>query len=112
MAALDIRDTFQIRQRARHLENPVRGAQRQAHALAGALQPQPIAATEQAVLAQTIEIEKRIRAALPSVLPLACYSDFGGTPCTGVQRVWLAIQAGAFPSYRQMQINTIKQGAG
>ena len=109
MATLDNGNTFQVSQGARHLEYPVRGAQGQAHAFAGTLQPQLIGVAELAVLAQAVEVEKGISAALSILLMLSRRCNTGCSADGGIERVWLAVQAGSFTGNCQVQVDTVEQ---
>src|SRR3546814_6050074 len=69
--AADSLGLFQIGEGTRHLEQAVRGAQRQRQAFAGALQPGLILGAELAMAAQAGEVEEGIGAALTGELPLS-----------------------------------------
>src|SRR3546814_1393829 len=62
--AADSLGLFQIGEGARHLEQAVRGAQRQRQAFTGALQPGLILGAELAMAAQSGEVEEGVGAAL------------------------------------------------
>lgn len=112
MLAADSLGLFQIGEGARHLEQAVRGAQRQRQAFAGSLQPGLILDAELAMAAQSGEVEKGIGAALTGELQLPRLGYLGGEHGTALAHLRRSVEGRRLARNGQVQVDAVEQRAG
>lgn len=103
---------LEVGQRARNLEDSVRGSQGQPQTFAGALQPLLVFAVQYAMKSQPGQIEECIGAALAILLNAPGARHDGRDRCAAFARWRCGVERGGFTGHGQVQVDAVEQGAG